>query len=173
MLAACSADYQLENFSPPDRSFVSAMPAPVEHKSTAIDSAEGAGAIHSYFVTFDDVIYGVNVIDLPETAREDIKHPLKAKLIFAAANQAMLAMNRWKLIEEVGDAMDLSPSRRIYGQKITAATADNANTVTVRIFIHDGRAYQAMIIVPNEHSYNQGLYSMRFLESFKLNESAG
>lgn len=171
ILAACSAEYRLENFSPPDQSFVSAMPAPVEHKSTAIDSPDGAGTIHSYSVTFDEVMYGVNVIDLPEQAKEEIKHPLKAKLISAAANQAMLAMNRWKLLEEVGDMMDLSPSRRIYGQKITAATADSASTVTVRIFLHNGRAYQAMTIVPKKHSYNQGVYSMRFLDSFKLKDS--
>lgn len=168
MLAACSAEYKLTPFSPPNGSFTALMPATPEYKTKTINAPDGAGTVHSYAVMFDEVVYGVNVIDLPEETKEAIKHPIKAELMYAAAFQSMLASNGWRLIEEVGDLLDLGASARIYGKKVTATIPQSAATVTVRMFVLDGRAYQAMIVVPKKFSYNQGVYSTRFLESLKL-----
>lgn len=168
MLAACSADYKLTPFSPPDGSFNALMPATPEYKTKTINAPDGAITVHSYAVMFDDVVYGVNMIDLPEDTKEAIKHPTKAEFMYAAAIQSMLASNGWRLIETVGDKLDLSATARMYGKKVTATIPKSAATVTVRMFVLDGRAYQAMTVVPKKSSYHQGLYPMRFLESFKL-----
>jgi hypothetical protein len=116
-VVGCSKKYDMKHYSPPDGSFTVSVPAPLEYTSTSADTPAGAGAVHSYSAVFDDVIYGVSTIDLPEQAKEDERHPEKRKYMLKAGMDGMLASNRWKLLSEVGDRVDISLSQSLYGQK--------------------------------------------------------
>lgn len=167
-LMGCSEKYEMKHFSPQDGSFTISVPAALEYKSKSVDNTEGISTAHSYSVIFDDVVYGVNTLVLPEQAKEDEKHPVKRELMLKAGTNGMLISNGWKLLREVGDKIDLSPSQSLYGQKIIASTSGSSHTATVRTFVRNGRVYQVMTVVPNKPSYNQDVYSTKFLESFKL-----
>jgi hypothetical protein len=168
MLAAsgCFTDYEMRAFSPPDGSFTISVPATPRQQSRTYDTPEGRVTLHSYSVEFDDVMFGVNVSELPPAAANE-PDPEIRRAMLAAGRDGMLAANGWRLREEIGDRIDLSISKSISGTRVTATTPGETHEVTVRIFIHDGRGYQVIAVVPKDASYNQEVYSVKFLESFK------
>lgn len=167
MLAGCSETYERRDFSPPDGQFVVSVPATLETNSKTVETLQGSGTVTTHSVNFDGVLYGVTVITLPEESSETPYDPRVKALRLAAARDNMLASNGWRLLKEVGDRLVSTDPVSKYGTKLTAAAGPN-HTATVRIFLRDGHAFQITTVVPSKPSYNQEVYSVRFLESFKL-----
>jgi hypothetical protein len=165
-LSGCFTDYDMREFSPPDGSFTVSVPATPRHESRTVDTPEGKVTLHSYSVEFDDVIFGVNATVLPPQVVNE-PDPRIRQAMMEAGRDGMLAANGWRLIEETGDHISLSASRSISGKRIIAATPGDTHTVTARILLHGGRGYQVIAIVPKKPSYNQEVYSVKFLESFR------
>jgi hypothetical protein len=165
-VSGCFTQYEMREFSPPDGSFAISIPAAPQHQSKTLDTPEGKVTLHSYSATFDEVLYGINVSELPPQVANE-PNPAIRRQMMAAGRDGMLAANGWRLLSETGDRIDLSISKSVSGSRITASSRGDSHTATVRIFIHNGRAYQVMTVVPKKPSYNQDIYSVKFLDSFK------
>jgi hypothetical protein len=165
-VSGCFKQYDMQDCSPPDGSFSVSVPATPQHQSRTLDTPEGKITLHSYSATFDEVVYGINVSDLPPQVANEPNSEIRRNMM-AAGRDGMLAANGWRLLNETGDRIDLSISQSVSGSRITASTPGNTHTAMVRIFIHGGRGDQVIAVLPNKPSYNQEIYSTKFLESFK------
>ena len=167
LLAACSAKPELRDFTPPGQAFVVKMPGEPTHEQQTAETPAGQVTAHLHVAEFDDVIYAVNYIPIPEAAMANLPKP---------GTQAALDHGRINLL---ANAPGATLRREGYNTAKTAgrylATGGEYElempggaTMTVRQFVHGGMFYQVATTVPADPSYNQELYAQRFLDSLEF-----
>jgi hypothetical protein len=167
LLAACSPKADFQKFAPEIGRFEALYPSKPEYKTATQNFGGTAITLHSYAVVFDDVVYGINYFEIPESINKEMRQA-RFEDVMNGGRDGMLAQNRWTLKEDRGDQTDISPARTSYGKRFIAALPSGKQTATVRIFWLENRMYQIMVIVPDKKSYNQEIYPTRFLESFRI-----
>ena len=167
LLAACSAKPELRDFTPPGEAFVVKMPAVPTHQQQTAQTPVGPVTAHVDVAEFDDVVYAVNYIHMPEAA---------VAAMPAMGTQAALDHGRINLLATAKGATLLregyntakTAGRNLAtGNEFVLAMPGGA-TMTVRQFVHEGVFYQVATTLPVRPSYNQELYATRFLDSFAL-----
>lgn len=166
LLAACSPKPELRAFTPPGQAFTVQMPGPTRHEQRTEETPVGAVTAHVDVAEFDDVVYAVSYLPLPDVADGTT---LKMGTPEAIAFGRAVLLQTTPGVTLVRESWASAPLGKhlVAGNHFELALPGRA-TMTVRQFIHAGVFIQVVATVPVRPSYNQELYAQRFLDSLSL-----
>jgi hypothetical protein len=167
LLAACSAKPELRDFTPPGQAFVVKMPGEPTHEQQTADTPVGQVTTHLHVAEFNEVIYAVNYVPVPEAALANMpKRGTQAALDHGRVN--LLANARGATLRREGYNTAKTAGRDLATGCEYELEMPGGATMTVRQFVHRGVFYQVATTVPARPSYNQELYAQRFLDSLEF-----
>lgn len=166
LLAACARDPQLTAYAVPETPLVVQMPQPVA--TTTQTSVLGGTTVtgRTYAVTFDAVQYAVVHLPIPEPVREAIRQQPHEGMMDAAQAELVRAA-QGTVQQQVGAGLP-TPTASFQGREVTLRLPGGRQVMVARLFVTDADYFQVVVIRPAEPSYDQQLYSTRFLESARL-----
>ncbi|MFY2762840.1 hypothetical protein [Arenimonas sp. MALMAid1274] len=167
LLAACSAKPELRDFTPPGQAFVVGMPGAPRHEQQTVDTPAGKITTHLHVAEFDDVVYAVNYLPMPEAAVQAMPRMGTPEALAHGRASLMASAPGATLLRESFNTARVGASNLATGNEYALQMPGGA-TMTVRQFVHRGVFYQVATTVPVRPSYNQELYAERFLDSFRL-----
>lgn len=167
LLASCSAKPELRDFTPPGQAFVVKMPGEPTHQQQTADTPAGQVTAHIHVAEFDDVVYAVSYIPMPEAAIATLpKMGTQAALDHGRIN--VLANARGATLRRQGYNTAKTAGRELATGSEYELELPGGATMTVRQFVHGGVFCQVVTTVPVRPSYNQELYAQRFLDSLEF-----
>lgn len=167
LLAACSAKPELRDFTPPGQAFVVKMPGEPRHEQQTADTPVGQVTAHIHVAEFDDVVYAVNYMPMPEAAAANMPQMgTQAALDHGRIN--LLANARGAMLRREGYNTAKTAGHQLATGNEYELEMPGGATMTVRQFVHGGVFYQVATTVPVRPSYNQELYAQRFLDSLEF-----
>jgi hypothetical protein len=163
LLAGCTSNTKFTVFSSKEGGFSVELPIHPTERTSQMESPWGMLTEHDYFSIYDGVSYVVGYIQLPNDLYEELK---KRPDTFSDLDISGLASHsKGRILAERGVRAE---GRKNYGKEVLIALPDGKHNLVSRVFWAEKTLYLIHTIIPTKPSYNQDLYSSKFLNSLHI-----
>jgi hypothetical protein len=163
LIAGCNSNTTFKTFTSSEGGFSVEIPVLPTEKTSQAESPYGTLVERDYFSIYDNVSYTVGFIKLPVELQNELrKNPQQFENLDIGG---LVSHSKGRLLGERGVHADGHSNR---GKEVLISLPDEKHNLVSRVFLAGKTLYLIHTIIPKEPSYNQGLYSSRFLNSLRI-----
>lgn len=163
LLAGCNSNTTFKTFSSREGGFSVEVPILPTEKTSQMESPYGNLIEHDYFSIYDGVSYTVGYIRLPDDLYSELKkNPGRFSNLDISG---LVSHSKGRLLGERGVS---AAGRHNHGKEVLISLPDGKHNLVSRVFWSDKTLYLIHTIIPKQPSYNQDIYSTRFLDSLRI-----
>jgi hypothetical protein len=162
-LYGCTSNTSFQTFTSASGGFSVQIPDLPTPKTTQVDSPYGPLVEYDYYAVYDDVAYTVGYITLPDELHDELKRQRRTLDDLSG----LVSHAKGRLLGERGV---IAEGTRVSGKEVLIALPDGKHDLVSRVFLSGKTLYLIHAIIPKKPSYNQDLYSTRFLNSLRIVE---